>query len=170
MASSSRGHAEYRRLSVCVARPDISLVVYGETVRKRKDALTEAPQQRARRIELQYRWLRATDARGPAKRLVVEAPVKHPEVALRVERHPDQLSPHPSIHALRKCGPVFDQAIWIRKRCRIGLRVQRRSQRGAHRNDGQKRESDASHMRHCSPPGHLGMYVFVKPFLVFVIV
>src|SRR5262245_1421923 len=97
-----RRHAEHHVVLVCVAGPNVALVIDGEAVRKREDALAEAGQKPAGLVELQDRRVAvATDACCRASRHVVEASMEHPDIAFAIDLHPDQLSPLPSVHALR---------------------------------------------------------------------
>ena len=86
----------------------------------------------ARGIELEDRRIRlaAIQARGVAVRLIVEAPMEHPDVAAGRDVHADDFSPLPSarsLHAGRQRRPVGIEPIRIGKRglgdWRIGLAV-----------------------------------------------
>src|SRR5713101_1345086 len=89
------GHAEDGLLVVCVGRPDVPVVVEGESVRVGEEPDAEALEQPARRIEFQNRrvGIASIETRGVTIRLVVEAAVKNPNTAVRGDMYPDHLSP-----------------------------------------------------------------------------
>src|SRR5712692_5062620 len=97
-------------------------MIHSEAVRKCEYPLAKARQQFAGRIKLQNRWLAIpTDARGGAGGHGVETSMKHPDVALRIQIHPDELAPFAFIHAHRERRPALDEAVRIGERVRIGL-------------------------------------------------
>ena len=115
-----RGHAEDGLFVIGIGRPDVPVLVDGESVRMRKQSHAEALEKRARRIELQDGWvgLSPIHAGGVAVGLIVETAVKHPDVAVRSHMHPDDLSPLASIRTLHACGkrrPVRRETIRIWK-------------------------------------------------------
>ena len=75
----------------------------------------KTPQQLPRRIKFQNRWIRSIPSqtgRMP-RRHRIEAAVKHPDVAVAMDMHPDHLAPVPSIHALRNRRPPLRQPVRI---------------------------------------------------------
>src|SRR5262249_49194019 len=121
------GQTEHVRVRVGVARPHIALAVDREPVRKRKHPLTKASQQRTGGVELQDRRLGAAYASGCAGRHRVEAAMEDPDVALRIEVGPDQLSPattvqpgwngRPAFHEAVRVGQLWSLSLW-RSGCR----------------------------------------------------
>ncbi len=113
-----RRHAEDRLFVVGIGRPDIAVLVDGESVRVRKESDAEALVVAAGRIELQDGRVvfAPIHAGGVAVGLIVEAAVKHPDVAVRRHVDADDLSPLASLRTLHPCGkrrPVRHEPIWI---------------------------------------------------------
>src|SRR5579871_1245953 len=137
-AGVSRGHAENRLLVVDIGGPQVAIAVHREPVRIGKQSRAEALEKLAGGIELQDRGIRGApaDAGGRARRHHVEAPVKDPDVASRVDMHADHLAPAASVHILRKPGPALHQAVGVWQLARLGilrgLRARQSSERGDH--------------------------------------
>src|SRR5215472_4175918 len=117
-------HAEHRFTVVDIARPKVSVVVDGKSVRIRKQSRTEAFEKNTRRVEFQDRriGLTAINAGGAAGRHDIEATMKYPDVAVACDMHPDDLSPATSIHAVRQSRPTFHQTVRVRQFCRFMVR------------------------------------------------
>src|SRR6058998_42153 len=101
-------------LIVRVGGPEIAVLVDGEPVRVCEQSHPEASEKPACGIEFKDGrvGLAAIEARGVAGRLVVEAPVKHPDVAIAGDMHPDDLSPLVpvgALHARGKRRPIRDE-------------------------------------------------------------
>jgi hypothetical protein len=112
---------------ICIGRPDIPVLIKGESVRVREEPDAEALQKPACRIEFQNRRvdIASIETRGVAVRLIVETAVKNPNIAVRSDMHPDDLSPLVSIRTFHSRGnrrPIRHETIPIWKRGRFGDR------------------------------------------------
>src|SRR5262249_33248491 len=147
-----------------IGRPYVPVLVDGESVRVGEQACPDASEKPARRVELQDRRIgvASVETRRIAGRLVVEASVKHPNVAVGSDMHPDDFSPLIAVwplHARGRGGPIRHETVWIGERRRLWerkilpiLRLRRHCKRDDDDSLHRELRTEATCRKHRGPP------------------